>query len=166
MLKERSVAVTALAVGSWLSAHPDLGHRLVDEGHELGNHTQNHKDMANLSAQQVFDEISQCGQALIPFVGSIGTWFRPSATVVPGQTILDQAGLAGYAYSIGYDVDSVDNKDPGTTTIVSNVQRGVHPGAIVSMHFGHQGTIDALPKILDHLAANAMRPVTLTGLLG
>jgi hypothetical protein len=35
----------------------------------------------------------------------------------------------------------------------------------VSLHFGHQGTIDALPAILDDLNRRGLRPVTLSQLL-
>ena len=166
LLKSRSVAVTAFAVGTWITAHPEITKRLVADGHELANHTENHLSMDKLTRQQVSDEIVQCGQALIPFIGNIGKWFRPSATVVPKQLILDEAGLAGYPVSVGYDVDSVDNNDPGSSAIISNVKNGIHPGAIVSFHFGHQGTIVALPSILDHLVNLNLQPVTVGVLLG
>ena len=166
LLHERGVTVTAFAVGTWITAHPELTTRLVADGHELGNHTEHHLEMGQLTRQQISDEIVQCGHALVPFIGSIGRWFRPSATVVPGQVILDEAGRAGYPVSVGYDIDSVDNKDPGSSAIVANVNPNLHPGAIVSLHFGHPGTITALPHILDELAARNLRPVTLGMLLG
>lgn len=166
LLRARSVAVTAFAVGKWITANPEITKRAVADGHELGNHTEHHLSMGRLTRQQISDEIVQCGQALMPFIGSIGRWFRPSATVVPDQVILDEAGRAGYPVSVGYDVDSVDNKDPGAAAIVANVKAALHPGAIVSLHFGHQGTIDALPHILDELARLNLRPVTLGALLG
>ena len=46
------------------------------------------------------------------------------------------------------------------------VKKQLHPGAIVSLHFGHRDTIDALPKIIDMLSAAGLTPVTVTGLLG
>jgi hypothetical protein len=41
----------------------------------------------------------------------------------------------------------------------------VQPGSIVSLHFGHQGTIDALPDILAVLRSRGLRPVTTSALL-
>lgn len=166
LLAVRSVAVTTFAVGTWITAHPEITRRVVADGHELGNHTEHHLTMSGLTRQQISDEIVRCGQAIVPFVGSIGRWFRPSATVVPDQVILDEAGHAGYPVSVGYDIDSVDNEDPGAAAIVANVNPHLHPGAIVSLHFGHAGTIDALPRILDELAARNLRPVTLSAMLG
>jgi hypothetical protein len=49
----------------------------------------------------------------------------------------------------------MDYKDPGSATVVHRVIAGLHPGAVVSLHFGHPGTIEALPAILDGIASVA-----------
>ena len=166
LLKASGITSTLFAIGDWLTANPDLGHRAVDDGHELGNHTKSHLSMLKLSRAAVRAEIVGGGQALIPFIGSIGKWFRPSGTDVPTDLILEEAGTAGYAVSVGYDIDSTDYTEPGAAAVVARVKKQLHPGAIVSLHFGHRDTIDALPKIVDLLGAAALTPVTVTGLLG
>ncbi len=166
LLKASGVTSTVFAIGDWLTAHPALGHRAVDDGHELGNHTKSHQAMLKLSPAEVSAEIVGGGQALIPFIGSIGKWFRPSGTDVPSDVILEEAGRAGYAVSVGYDVDSRDFTEPGAAAVVARVKQGLHPGAIVSLHFGHRDTIDALPQILELLTTAGLSPVTITGLLG
>ena len=166
LLKTTGTTSTLFAIGDWLTANPTLGHRAVDDGHELGNHTKSHQSMLKLSPAEVRAEIVGGGQALVPFVGSIGKWFRPSGTDVPSALILEEAGRAGYAVSVGYDVDSRDYTEPGAAAVVARVEKGLHPGAIVSLHFGHRDTIDALPQILDLVAAAGLTPVTVTGLLG
>jgi len=45
---------------------------------------------------------------------------------------------------------------------MNNVQNG----SIISLHFGHQDTIDAMPTLLDQLQAKGLTPVTLTTMLG
>ena len=62
-------------------------------------------------------------------------------------------------------MDSLDYTDPGPDAVVATVLRAVRPGSIVSMHFGHSGTVTALPAILRGLASRGLRPVTLTALL-
>jgi peptidoglycan/xylan/chitin deacetylase (PgdA/CDA1 family) len=166
LMKSKSFTATFFAIGSWLQANPTLGHRAVAEGHELANHTLNHKNMGDLTRSQVYDEIAGGGQALVPFIGSIGKWFRPSGTDVPSQLILDEAGRAGYAVSVGYDVDSRDFKEPGSKAVITKVNTEAHAGSIVSMHFGHTDTIKALPAILDHLAALGLTQATVSNLLG
>lgn len=166
LLKASAVTSTLFAIGDWLKANPALGHRAVDDGHELGNHTKSHKSMLKLSRTDVRAEIVGGGEALIPFIGSIGKWFRPSGTDVPSDVILEEAGRAGYAVSVGYDVDSRDFTEPGAAAVVRRVQAGLHPGAIVSLHFGHRDTIVAWPHILDLVGTAGLAPVTVSGLLG
>ncbi|MDT5083910.1 MAG: hypothetical protein QOJ61_953, partial [Mycobacterium sp.] len=166
LLRDRGVTSTLFAIGDWLKENPALGHRAVDDGHELGNHTKSHKSMLTLSRADVRAEIVGGGEALVPFIGSIGKWFRPSGTDVPSDLILEEAGLAGYPVSVGYDIDSRDFQEPGAAAVVARVKKQMHAGAIVSLHFGHRDTIDALPQILDLLAANGLSNTTVTGLLG
>lgn len=64
---------------------------------------------------------------------------------------------AGYHRCISYDVDSLDDTDA--------VLGSVRGGSIISLHFGHQGTIDALPKLLDSLAGKGIQPRTVSRLL-
>ena len=122
--------------------------------------------MLKLSRTDVRAEIVGGGEALVPFIGSIGKWFRPSGTDVPNDLILEEAGLAGYAVSVGYDIDSRDYQEPGSAAVVARVKKKLHAGAIVSLHFGHRDTIDALPQILDLLMASGLTNSTVTGLLG
>lgn len=70
--------LTVLAVGSWLDAHPAMARRILDGGHELGNHTQSHLDICAMPEARAYAEITGCAQRLRTLTGSIGTWFRPS----------------------------------------------------------------------------------------
>ncbi len=66
---------------------------------------------------------------------------------------------------MSYDVDSLDYTDPGPDAVVATVLGSVRRGSIISMHFGHPGTVTALPEIVHGLAKRKLRPVTLTELL-
>jgi peptidoglycan/xylan/chitin deacetylase (PgdA/CDA1 family) len=66
---------------------------------------------------------------------------------------------------LGFDVDPFDYQDPGAETVAQRTLAAVRPGAIVSLHFGHPGTIAALPAILDGLDARGLTPVTASAVL-
>jgi peptidoglycan/xylan/chitin deacetylase (PgdA/CDA1 family) len=165
LLKSRATPVTIFAVGNWLDAHADLAARMLADGHELANHTYSHQAMGGLKGSAIHDEIAKCADVLTRLTGSATSWFRPSGIEVPTAAILAGAGAVGYPVSVGYDVDSLDFQDPGANAVTANVARGVQAGSIVSLHFGHAGTIDALPSVLDHLDAARLVPVTVTQLL-
>ena len=164
-MKQRGVHATVFGVGSWMEQNPRLVARMLDEGHEVANHTWSHPTMGPLGRATIASEITRCAEVLSSLTGSISPWFRPSGIQVPTKLILEEAGKAGYRTSVGYDVDSLDFQDPGAAAVVANVKATVQPGSIISVHFGHTDTLAALPDLLDMLAAKGLAPVTVGQLL-
>jgi peptidoglycan/xylan/chitin deacetylase (PgdA/CDA1 family) len=157
-------SVTVLAVGTWLASTPQMGHEIVDAGHELGNHTFTHPDLEALVPTAVRAEIERCRDLLMSIVGSGGAFFRPSQAQFSTPLVRELAGAAGYQTVLSYDVDSLDYTDPGPGRIRSAVA-AARAGSIVSMHFGHADTVAAMPLVLADLAARGLTPVTATQLL-
>ena len=164
-LEARRVHVTVLAVGSWLAAQPAMARRILDGGHELGNHTQHHLDIVRMSRAQAFAEIDECAHTLRGLTGSIGSWFRPSQTQHATPIIRAQASRAGYPTCLSYDVDSLDYTDPPTATVVHATLSAVRNGSIVSMHCGHAVTIAAIGPILDGLHNRGLHTATMSQLV-
>lgn len=164
-LEAHDVRVTVLAVGTWLAGLPAMAGRILDGGHELGNHTQHHLDMARMNNAQAFTEIEECARRLRALTGSIGTWFRPSQTHHATAIIRAQATRAGYRTCLSYDVDSLDYTDPPTATVVNATLSAVRNGSIVSMHCGHAVTIAALGPILDGLHSRGLHTATMSELV-
>jgi peptidoglycan/xylan/chitin deacetylase (PgdA/CDA1 family) len=157
--------VTVLAVGTWLTAQPALAHRILAAGHELGNHTQHHADIKRMSAARAHAEIDDCARALHALTGSIGRWFRPSQTQYATATIKRQAARVGYPTCLSYDVDSLDYTDPGAGTVVATTLRAARNGSIISLHFGHAGTVTAIGPLLQGLRDRGLEPVTVSELM-
>ena len=157
--------VSVFAVGTWLVKEPAIASRIISEGHDLGNHTMTHTQMKTISAKRVASEITGCANELTKLIGNHGAWFRPSGTQFSTPTIRAAAVKHGYGQCISYEVDSEDFKDVAKGKMVANVMNNVKNGSIISMHFGHKVTLDAMPTILDKLHAAGLTPVTLTELL-
>lgn len=157
-------------VGTFVEANPDIVRRFVDDGHELANHTYTHPTFPALSRSEMADEVTRCRDALARVAGNGGRFFRPSGTsdgtTDPGATVVEVARSAGYPTVIGFDVDPADYQDPGSSSITQRTIAALENGSIVSLHFGHAGTIDALPAILDAAASRMLTPVTMSTLLG
>lgn len=163
---ERSEArVTVLAVGDWLDAYPRLAARVLAGGHELGNHTQTHGDIGSMDTAAATAEIEGCARRLRRLTGSRGRWFRPSQTRLTTPLVVEIARKAGYPHLLSYDVDPLDYTDPGAEAVRSAVAAEAGPGSVVSLHFGHAGTVAALPGILDDLHRRGLRAVTTSELL-
>ena len=107
-----------LAVGTWLEHYPQIAQRTLSRGHDLGNHTMHHLDIAAMSAAGAYTEIAECAQQLRALTGSAGRWFRPSQTQYATPLIEREARKAGYQTCVSYDVDSLDYTDPGPDAVV------------------------------------------------
>lgn len=157
--------VTVLAVGSWLDEHPDIARRILDGGHDLGNHTLRHLAINTMSEADAEAEIRGCADRLRRLTGSIGTWFRPSRTPTASALVAGVARRVGYPHVLSYDVDSLDYTSPGAPAVTRQVIGGVRDGSVVSLHFGYADTVAALPAVLEELGRRGLRAVTTTELL-
>jgi peptidoglycan/xylan/chitin deacetylase (PgdA/CDA1 family) len=164
LLKQKQARVTVLAVGTWLQASPDAARMVTDEGHELGNHTWSHPALSSLAPAPMLAEIERCRDKLVELTGSPGAFFRQSQGQHATAAELAQAGKAGYATVLSYDIDSLDWQDPGPAAIRKAVAKAT-AGSVISMHLGHPGTLTALPMILTDLTERGLTPVTATDLL-
>jgi peptidoglycan/xylan/chitin deacetylase (PgdA/CDA1 family) len=107
---------------------------------------------------------------LAPLLGrSTAPWFRVSGTLDAGA--LGAIGRAGWRWLVGTDVDPGDGIGPAdggpiAADIVARVISRSTGGSIIRLTLGGTHTLEALPAILDGLAANGLRVVSLGELLG
>jgi peptidoglycan/xylan/chitin deacetylase (PgdA/CDA1 family) len=166
-LQTLKLPVTVFAIGQWLEQNKGLAQDILAGGHELANHTYTHPDFNSLSPSAMVTEIQKCRDVLVGQTGSPGKWFRPSSEdAVPPAAVLTASQTAGYPVVVGFDVDPVDYDEPGAATVVSRVASKISGGSIVSLHFGHAGTIEAMDGIAQTLASKGLTPVTVSQLLG
>jgi len=161
---DRGAHITVLAIGTWLEANPALAATIVGGGHDLGNHTWDHPVLSDLGADDVREEITRCRDLLIQLAGSPGPFFRTSSGQHASELILAEAGAAGYPVTLSYDVDPQDWTDPGAAAVRQGAAQAAG-GSIVSLHFGHPGTVAALPGILDDLQSRGLQAVSASTLL-
>ncbi|MEV6766602.1 polysaccharide deacetylase family protein [Streptomyces sp. NPDC051105] len=163
--EKHGARLTVLAVGSWLDAYPAMARRILDGGHDLGNHTQRHISVNAMAEAGARAEITDCADRLRRLTGSIGSWFRPSRAPTAVPLVARLATEAGYPHVLSYDVDSLDYTRPGAAAITRKVLAEVTAGSVVSMHFGYPDTAAALPAVLQELDRRGLRAVTTTELL-
>jgi peptidoglycan/xylan/chitin deacetylase (PgdA/CDA1 family) len=161
---DRGARITVMVVGTWLSDNPGIAAEILAGGHQLGNHTWSHQDINSMLEGDMRQEVIRCRDLLVQIAGTPGVAFRPSQTQAANVLVKQVAGAAGYAISLSYDVDSMDYTEPGAPAIRKNLG-AAEAGSIVSMHLGHQDTIDALPGVLDDLNARGLAAVTVSELL-
>ncbi|MEU4026954.1 polysaccharide deacetylase family protein [Streptomyces anulatus] len=164
--EQAGARVTVLAVGTWLAEHPGLARRILDGGHEIGNHTEHHVDLATLDEHTAYEEIAACARRLRRLTGSIGTWFRPSPTAYASPLLQRLAQRAGYPHVLGCDVESLDHAATRVAAVTRKVAGELRNGSVVELSLGRPVTVDALPLLLAEIGRRGLHAVTATELLG
>lgn len=80
ILKKKKVHVTFFMTGGWIEKYPDDVKAICKAGHELGNHSQNHKQMSTLSAEECKEEIMAPHEKVKELTGVEMQVFRPPYT--------------------------------------------------------------------------------------
>ncbi|MFJ6886003.1 polysaccharide deacetylase family protein [Streptomyces californicus] len=157
--------VTVLAVGTWLARHPELARRILDGGHELGNHTEHHLDLAALDESAAYEEIAACARRLRRLTGSAGAWFRPSPTTYASPLVERLARRAGYPHVLACDVESLDHAATRVATVTRKVAGELRNGSVVELSLGRPVTVAALPLLLAEIGRRGLHAVTATELM-
>lgn len=164
MLKERKIKATFYVVGNMVKYSPQLLQRMIDEGHEIGNHTVTHGTLSRMSDESLLAELRAAHDQIIEACGVAPLSMRP-----PGGAIKkDQKSLVlrelGYP-TILWSVDPEDWKRPGPSVVTSRLVNGASPGGILLVHDLHKPTVDAMPATFDQLLAMGYEFVTVSELI-
>ena len=148
ILAKYDVKVTFFMTGGWVDKYPDDVKAICSAGHDLGNHSENHKHMSSLSHSQCVEEIMGVHEKVAALTGENMCLFRPPYGDY-NDTVIEASDSVGY-YTIQWDVDSLDWKDYGADNIVKTVlqHKNLQNGSIILMHNGAKYTKDALERII------------------
>jgi polysaccharide deacetylase family sporulation protein PdaB len=165
ILAKNNVKVTFFMTGGWISKYPDDVKAIAAAGHDLGNHSENHKQMSQLSKQQCIDEIMTVHNKVKDLTGIEMTLFRPPYGDY-NNTLVGTARDCKY-FTIQWDVDSLDWKDYGTESIINKVVNNKHlgKGSIILMHNGAKDTPEALQSIITGLKNKGYEIVPISQLI-
>ncbi len=157
--------VTFFMTGGWVDTYPDDVKALYKAGHELGNHSQNHKQMSTISAAECEDEIMKVHNKVKKLTGYDMKVFRPPYGDY-NDVLIENAEKCGY-HAIQWDVDSLDWKNYGVDSILTTVLNHKHlgKGSIILCHNGAKYTAKALPKLIDSLKEKGFEFVKMSELI-
>jgi len=165
ILKARQIRATFYVIGRNAARYPDILKRMVDEGHEIGNHSWSHPRLNGLGAGEVLTEIDRTQEAVFRAVQRMPVTLRPpygKLTAAQRQMIHSERELTTVLWSL----DTEDWRRPGAEVVAERIVDRRHAGAIVLSHDIHSGTIDAMPNALDGLRAVGFRFATISTILG
>lgn len=165
ILKKHNIHVTFFMTGEWVRKFPDDVKAIAAAGHDLGNHSENHKQMSKLSAEQCKTELQKAHDRVKELTGIDMTLFRPPYGDY-NNTLVQTVNDIGY-HCIQWDVDSLDWKDYGVDSIIRTVVNHKHlgNGSIILMHNGAKYTPQALEAVISGLQEKGYTIVPISELI-
>lgn len=165
ILDKHKVHVTFFMTGGWVESYPDDVKMIAGHGHDLGNHSQNHKQMSKLSLEECKQEIQSVHDKVKEITGKEMILFRPPYGDY-NDTLITATEECGY-HAIQWDVDSLDWKDYGIDSIIKTVCEHKHlgNGSIILCHNGAKYTADALDTLITTLQEKGYEFVSISQLI-
>ncbi|MGG5255282.1 polysaccharide deacetylase family protein [Neobacillus sp. SM06] len=150
--------------GEFIDHYPELTKRMVQDGHEIGNHSNPHPDFTKLSTDEMIKEIALCEEKIFRTTGITPRPLFRQPYGYYNQKVLNAVHQAGYR-SILWSLDSRDWKQRKTNYLVHKIVGKAENGDIVLFHLNSKNTPEALEIILP-LLKNKFQLVTIKVLLG
>lgn len=150
VLKEKNVPAAFFCTLHEMEQNPDIIARAINDGHIVGNHTNTHPSMDEISRTQMTDEIKAFDDYLREHFGYSALYFRfPKGEY--SDCALDLVSSLGYTsvfWSLAYSDWDLDNQK-GKDYAVETVSARFHPGAVILLHSISPDNAAALPEIID-----------------
>jgi peptidoglycan-N-acetylglucosamine deacetylase len=164
MAAQRHIKLTFFVLGECVQQNPAVLQREVAEGHEIGNHSWSHPNLAKLSDEAVRSQLRRTDDLIVKTAEVKPKLMRPPY----GELTKRQRIWVNHDFNykvILWDVDPLDWKRPGPSVVANRIIAGTRPGSIILSHDIHSPTIEAMPQVFDALLAKGFKFVTVSELL-
>ncbi|WP_312516316.1 polysaccharide deacetylase family protein [Anaerospora sp.] len=165
VLRANDVKSTFFLLGNWIEANPRLVKLILEDGHEIANHSYSHPQFTRLSKSETENEIQACETALTQSAGqTMKRYFRPPYGDFNNMTstVLQDKG---YQAMVIWSVDSRDWTGASSAQMQENIMRNVTNGSIVLFHLHGANTVAALGQLIPKLREQGYQCVTISEML-
>ena len=145
ILKEYQIKGLFFLCGNYLG-QTDLIARMQNEGHQLGNHTNKHRDLPTLTEDEIRRDIRELR------LPTTAKFFRPPQGRFDAKTlrVAREEGLRAVLWSLAI-VDWQKSPKLDVDACTSKILKRIHPGAIMLFHITNAGTPEMLRKVIPAL---------------
>ena len=172
-LKKAGIKATFFMLGRQAERFPSLVRRVMEEGHEIGNHSCSHRNLLFRNRSFLETEIRGAETSIHSACGVTTRYFRPPKAWLSGggKKIIEELGYRVILWTLS----SKDWAFFDEASIVRRILRNIRPGAILLFHDGggvfvHEGgnrsvTVKSIPLLAENLKSDGYRFVTIHELI-
>lgn len=164
ILKEEQVPATFFLLGKrHIDTYPQLVRRMAAEGHELASHTWTHRILTDLEPDEIREELVRTNEEIERLTGRRPTLVRPpqGRTDDTVHEISRELGLSEVLWSVTAKDYQTSDSDLITRRVLDQSSRD----GIILLHDLYDGTVPAVPGVIDALKARGYVFVTVPQLL-
>ncbi|MCL2522442.1 MAG: polysaccharide deacetylase family protein [Erysipelotrichales bacterium] len=135
-LKEFDIAATFFVTGGFIKKNPELISRMIDEGHILANHTNQHKNMAKISEEEILLDLEENNQIFKEATGQeLSRFIRPPEGQFSETSlrITSEQNYINVFWSISH-VDWYVDDQPSNEASLTTLVNQIHNGGIILLH--------------------------------
>ena len=160
ILKRYNAKATFFIIGKYAVSYPQIVKRIVDEGHDIGNHSYYHKGCFPMQkSADIYKEIQQCNNALKQASGKEIELFRPPFGVT--NPMIGAAVRRSGLQSIGWSIRSLDTIGQCIDKVERRVIRQIKAGEIILLHDNREGADLLLDRLLNQIQNKGLEAVTI-----
>ncbi|GLW96245.1 polysaccharide deacetylase family protein [Microtetraspora sp. NBRC 16547] len=165
VLKKYKAKATFFLIGNRVKKHPKLTKNIAKDGHELGNHTWDHKYLTDLEYKAIYDEVKKTQDIIKKTTGKAPVLFRaPGGLINEGaRTIIAKFGMIQIPGTVSTQDYIKDYRDveflTGRALDIANQDE------VVLMHETVKQTIESMSAVLEDLTSQGYSFVTVSKLL-
>ena len=170
VLAAHNLKATFFMLGRQVELFPEIARRVIDEGHEVGNHSHSHPIYLFRSGNETRNQLERAQETITRVTGARPRFARPPCGVrTPAYfAAARRLGLR----TVQWSVAGFDWKQITAGEIARRVLRDVEPGSVILLHDGNSGrkrnqtaTVAALPLIIKGLQDRRLNVVPLSQML-
>ena len=162
-LKDNNVKITFFMVGDWVDKFPEAVKKISDGGHEIGNHSNTHPHVNNLSSDENIKQIQEASNKIEKITGHKTILYR--APYGEYNNIVIRAVKSASHVPIQWNLDTLDYTGITGEEMWKRLENKLSCGSIILMHNGTKHTADSLDMIIKNIKAKGYEITTVSNLI-
>ena len=147
VLKEYNVKATFFVYGAYVEMYPEVAQRIINEGHQLGNHSYSHPNFEEIEDEDIKNQFYWTQEIIKEVTGADVELYRMPF------------GAGGYRVvemfpeltSTMWNLDSLDWMYQDTSLTYEQIKSGLSNDTLLLMHDTHQSSVDVMKQLIPEL---------------